>query len=104
MDEHDQSLAGGIVFDAFEKYPFDLTQRRKYLNDCCGDNTTLAEAVFAAAEIELRIRADNFPFGVHDLEGTIIDDFRIGERIGSGGMGTVHMAEQQSIRRQVAIK
>jgi serine/threonine-protein kinase len=39
-----------------------------------------------------------------DLSGRVLDDFRLLRRIGQGGMGQVYLAEQISLRRQVALK
>lgn len=39
-----------------------------------------------------------------DLTGKTIGEFRILRRIGQGGMGQVYLAEQASLKRQVAIK
>lgn len=39
-----------------------------------------------------------------DLSGTIIAGFQILRKLGQGGMGTVYLAEQTSLRRQVALK
>ena len=39
-----------------------------------------------------------------DLCGQTIDDFRILRTLGQGGMARVYLAEQQSLRRQVAVK
>jgi serine/threonine-protein kinase len=39
-----------------------------------------------------------------DLSGRVLDDFRLLRRIGQGGMGQVYLAEQVSLRRQVALK
>ncbi len=41
---------------------------------------------------------------VVDLKGHRIGNYRLGERIGGGGMGVVYLAQQDSPRRQVAIK
>lgn len=39
-----------------------------------------------------------------DFSGKIIDDFRIIEEVGHGGMGTAYLAEQISLKRRVALK
>jgi serine/threonine-protein kinase len=39
-----------------------------------------------------------------DLSGQVLDDFRLLRRLGQGGMGQVYLAEQLSLRRQVAVK
>jgi len=41
---------------------------------------------------------------VHDLAGTTVGRFRIGARLGEGGMGLVYRAEDSTLKRVVAIK
>jgi serine/threonine protein kinase/tetratricopeptide (TPR) repeat protein len=41
---------------------------------------------------------------VHDLTGSIVGRFAIRERIGAGGMGQVYQAEDNTLKRVVAIK
>src|SRR5882672_1421928 len=38
------------------------------------------------------------------LTGRDLGDYRVLRRLGSGGMAEVYLAEQQSLRRQVALK
>lgn len=39
-----------------------------------------------------------------DLTGRVLGDFRIMRKLGQGGMGQVYLAEQQSLKRPVALK
>src|SRR5262245_7121114 len=39
-----------------------------------------------------------------DLTGRLLGDFQVLRRIGSGGMGSVYLAEQLSLKRHVALK
>ena len=89
--------------------------RPAYIKAACGDDLELIERV----ESLLKIREDenNFlespPFidqpllntSLQAQPGTIIDRYKLLERIGEGGMAVVYMAEQtEPIRRKVALK
>src|SRR5438067_9654224 len=39
-----------------------------------------------------------------DLTGRVLGDFAVLRRLGQGGMGQVYLAEQQSLKRKVALK
>src|SRR5262245_57846219 len=99
-------------------------QRRAFLDAACGPDAILR------AEIESLLRHDEMADGfiegsavvipptiylhpdtprststVTEGPGTVIDHYKLLERIGEGGFGVVFMAEQsQPIRRKVALK
>src|SRR5262245_53318003 len=91
----------------------DAAQRAAFLDRACGDNAALR------AELEALLRAHARSGDVLDLPdppattlerpieepGTVIGPYKLLEKIGEGGMGTVWMAEQKEpIQRRVAVK
>lgn len=109
------------------------SRRAEFLDQACGDDATLrgrVERLVAAADSPIAKRlqrdipddprtADTDPArsqgdsvglsetlaGEFDLPSEPIGPYRLLERIGEGGMGTVYMAEQtEPIRRRVALK
>src|SRR5438046_2726182 len=57
------------------------------------------------AEADLPARSPEPPAAPPvDLTGRTLGDFQILRRIGSGGMGQVYLARQQSLKRDVAVK
>ncbi len=42
--------------------------------------------------------------GIDDLVDRMLGDFRLIRRLGKGGMAEVYLAEQTSLKRQVAVK
>ena len=108
-----RSKSEEVIYYAALEQPLD--RRASYVKATCGDDLELLERV----ESLLRIReaGDNFlespPFIDQPLTntlpeekpGTIIDRYKLLERIGEGGMAVVYMAEQaEPIRRKVALK
>jgi serine/threonine protein kinase len=101
------------IYNAALKEPLD--GRSGYVKAVCGDDLELLERV----ESLLKIRENpnnflesplfidqplmnNFP---EEQPGTVIDRYKLLERIGEGGMAVVYMAEQEKpIRRKVALK
>ncbi|MBK9654910.1 MAG: protein kinase [Rhodanobacteraceae bacterium] len=87
------------------------TQRRRWAEEQCGNDATLrAEVVSLLAADETPERA--LERSLHEPEildpwpGRLVGRYRVGERIGSGGMGTVYRAEPESgmPRQPVALK
>jgi serine/threonine protein kinase len=103
-----------ILTEALEKET--EAEPKAYLDEVCGTDTNLQ------AEVESLLRSHDHvgdslqvsPFGpdirldtsplIEDI-GTIIDRYKLLEKIGEGGMAGVHMAEQtKPINRKVALK
>jgi serine/threonine protein kinase len=87
--------------------------RHDFIRSAHGQDRPFADELHAMLEAHEEMIADPGGADLADepLEhltlqpGTMINEFRIGERIGSGGFGEVYVAEQQSpIRRTVALK
>ncbi len=91
-------------------------ERERYVQDACGADIQLEnrvrsllrvyaeDASFLESPVETSAAMD-LGYGVAETVGSIIGPYELIEHIGSGGMGQVFLAQQNSpIRRQVALK
>jgi len=102
------------IFLSAVDHPTD--QRDRYLDQACQGNRPLrqrVEALLAAHQEEDRLFDEPdvalvITGGLPDLKecaGSVIDRYKLLEKIGEGGMAVVYMAEQERpIRRKVALK
>src|SRR4051794_30874924 len=107
------------IFDAARQMP-DPQARASYLVGACVGNPKLRERIEEL--LKANARADQFlaadPLGLaaagrqtivvgplSDGPGTVIDKYKLLEKLGEGGFGVVYMAEQkQPVKRRVALK
>jgi eukaryotic-like serine/threonine-protein kinase len=97
------------VFAALERCS--PAERAYYLDLACEGNPALRqeiEALFKAQELDALGNVptqQGSPPVLDDADGTVIGPYKLRERIGEGGMGTVYVAEQERpVRRKVALK
>ncbi len=86
--------------------------RAGYLDGSCRDDPALRARIdallaghHAAADFLEKPCVDRTPFGSEEEPGDVIGRYTLLRRIGDGGCGIVHLAEQREpVRRQVALK
>jgi serine/threonine protein kinase/formylglycine-generating enzyme required for sulfatase activity len=73
--------------------------------ECAGSDPLRHELARLLASLSAEDRLERIRFGTELTPGTRVGPYRILERIGDGGMGEVHLAEQREpIQRRVALK
>src|SRR5450631_1253679 len=65
---------------------------------------TRGRIAWALRRFSMPNRDDARPELIQDLTGLTVGRFRVGARLGSGGMGLVYLAEDTTLGRMVAIK
>jgi serine/threonine protein kinase len=91
----------------------DAAARAAFLAEACGENPNLRQQV--EAMLRDAAAADNFfdlpenpavpTSGLHNQAGTVVGRYKLLEKIGEGGFGTVYVAQQKEpVKRQVALK
>ena len=97
------------VFLAAIKLPAE--EREAYLREACADDQALYQRVSALLQAQVEIGsfheapAPTVDQPITESPGTVIGPYKLNERIGEGGMGTVWMAQQtEPVKRLVAVK
>src|ERR1041384_3945688 len=119
MHSNDPDSSEQTIFDAARQMP-DAQARAAYLDAACAGNPELRrrlESLFEAStradqflagdplELNEARRGTSGPTLPSEGPGTIIDKYKLLEKLGEGGFGVVYMAEQkQPIKRRVALK
>ncbi len=89
-----------LVFECLERME---AEGAPALDACCGEHPTEAAQIRERVELLRRMGLLGSTDGAPKVPERL-GDFRLIERLGSGGMGVVHLAEQVSLKRVVALK
>jgi serine/threonine-protein kinase len=90
------AVAGGLAYGVGEL----VARNKRTERDRAYERTRIA-----TLERGLELRGDSAAVAPGDLVGTVLaGKYRIGKRIGSGGIGVVHAAEHLGLGTQVAVK
>jgi len=99
----------GDVFD--EAAALSGAERARFLDERCGARADLRREVESLLEQDDTAgdyltppHAALTPIAAAPVQGAVIGEFRILHRLGTGGMGTVYVAEQVQPQRRVALK
>jgi Tol biopolymer transport system component len=107
----DEYKRAGDLFDRIRELP--AQEQGPALDEACGDNFALRAQVMrllkadrAAGEEFLGRPVMEEAAGMIALPvaGTVVGNYRLGRRLGAGGMGVVYEAEDLKLQRRVAVK